>query len=116
MNDDFNTPLTIATLFELVSIVNTLNSSKTVGNLSEKTFKKLQNNFHGFVSDVLGLEGKSNEQRDDKSEKLVELVLAMRAEAKSNKDYTLSDKIRDDLSKIGVVIKDGKDGTTYTIT
>ena len=116
MNDDFNTPLTIATLFELVSIVNTLNSSKTVGILSEKTFKKLQNNFHGFVSDVLGLEGKSNEQKDDKSEKLVELVLAMRAEAKSNKDYTLSDKIRDDLSKIGVVIKDGKDGTTYTIT
>ena len=116
MNDDFNTPLTIATLFELVSIVNTLNSSKTVGTLSEKTFKKLQNNFHGFVSDVLGLEGKSNEQKDDKSEKLVELVLAMRAEAKSNKDYMLSDKIRDDLSKIGVVIKDGKDGTTYTIT
>ena len=116
MNDDFNTPLTIATLFELVSIVNTLNSSKTIGTLSEKTFKKLQNNFHGFVSDVLGLEGKSNEQKDDKSEKLVELVLAMRAEAKSNKDYTLSDKIRDDLSKIGVVIKDGKDGTTYTIT
>ena len=116
MNDDFNTPLTIATLFELVSIVNTLNSSKTVGTLSEKTFKKLQNNFHGFVSDVLGLEGKSNEQKDDKSEKLVELVLAMRAEAKSNKDYTLSDKIRDDLSKIGVVIKDGKDGTTFTIT
>ena len=99
-----------------MSIVNTLNSSKTVGNLSEKTFKKLQNNFPGFVSDVLGLEGKSNEHRDDKSEKLVELVLAMRAEAKSNKDYTLSDKIRDDLSKIGVVIKDGKDGTTYTIT
>ena len=116
MNDDFNTPLTIATLFELVSIVNTLNSSKTIGTLSEKTFKKLQNNFHGFVSDVLGLEGKSNEQKDNKSEKLVELVLAMRAEAKSNKDYTLSDKIRDDLSKIGVVIKDGKDGTTYTIT
>ena len=116
MNDDFNTPLTIATLFELVSIVNTLNSSKTIGTLSEKTFKKLQNNFHGFVSDVLGLEGKSNEQKDDKSEKLVELVLAMRAEAKSNKDYMLSDKIRDDLSKIGVVIKDGKDGTTYTIT
>ena len=116
MNDDFNTPLTIANLFELVSIVNTLNSSKTFGTLSEKTFKKLQNNFHGFVSDVLGLEGKSNEQKDDKSEKLVELVLAMRAEAKSNKDYTLSDKIRDDLSKIGVVIKDGKDGTTYTIT
>ena len=116
MNDDFNTPLTIATLFELVSIVNTLNSSKTIGTLSEKTFKKLQNNFHGFVSDVLGLEGKSNEQKDNKSEKLVELVIAMRAEAKSNKDYTLSDKIRDDLSKIGVVIKDGKDGTTYTIT
>ena len=68
MNDDFNTPLTIATLFELVSIVNTLNSSKTIGTLSEKTFKKLQNNFHGFVSDVLGLEGKSNEQKDNKSE------------------------------------------------
>ena len=43
-------------------------------------------------------------------------MLSMRAGAKNNKDYTLSDKIRDELNKIGVVIKDGKDGTTFTIT
>ena len=116
MNDDFNTPLTIASLFELVSIINSLSSTNSFGILSEKVFQDLQKTMNGFIIDVLGLKGVEINTNDDKSEKLIELMLSMRAGAKNNKDYTLSDKIRDELNKIGVVIKDGKDGTTFTIT
>ena len=116
MNDDFNTPLTIATLFELVAIINTLNSTNSFGTLSEKVFNSLQNTMNGFIIDVLGLDSVQINNKNDKSEKLIELMLSLRAEAKNNKDYALSDKIRDDLTKIGVVIKDGKDGTTFTLT
>jgi cysteinyl-tRNA synthetase len=116
MNDDFNTPLTIASLFELVSIINSLSSTNSFGLLSEKVFQDLQKTMNGFIIDVLGLKGVEINTNDDKSEKLIELMLSMRTEAKNNKEYSLSDKIRDDLNKIGVVIKDGKDGTTFTLT
>ena len=112
MSDDFNTPKVIASLFELVSIVNHFNS--TSWSISNSTFKLLQKTFCGFIEEVLGLE---NEITGNSSltNQLIELVLELRKDAKANKNYQISDKIRDELVKIGVEIKDGKDTTSYTI-
>ena len=112
MSDDFNTPKVIASLFELVSIVNHFNS--TSWSISNSTFELLQKTFCGFIEEVLGLE---NEITGNSSltNQLIELVLELRKDAKANKNYQISDKIRDELVKIGVEIKDGKDTTSYTI-
>ena len=114
MNDDFNTPKTIAALFELVAIINTCNNNNSFGKISEETFIYLQKTMNGFIIDVLGLENQIV-QTDDKSSQLIELMLSMRTEAKNNKNYALSDQIRNQLNDIGITIKDGKEGTTYSI-
>ena len=114
MNDDFNSPKTIATLFELVAKINTFTTNNTIGKISEKTFKYLKDTFEGFVIDVFGLLPLV-ENDSDKLDGTINLLVEMRDEAKQNKDYALSDKIRDNLSQIGVQLKDGKEGTTYII-
>jgi cysteinyl-tRNA synthetase len=114
MNDDFNTPQTIATLFELVTIINSINANNSVGEISKNTFLYLQKTMNGFIVDVLGF--KSTSSSTDNSDKLIELMLEMRSEAKANKNYDLSDKIRDQLKNLGITIKDSKEGTTYSIT
>ena len=112
MSDDFNTPKVIASLFELVSIVNHFNS--TSWSISNSTFELLQKTFCGFIEEVLGLENKIT-GNSSLTNQLIELVLELRKDAKANKNYQISDKIRDELVKIGVEIKDGKDTTSYTI-
>ena len=114
MNDDFNSPKTIATLFELVAKINTFTTNNTIGKISETTFKYLKDTFEGFVVDVFGLLPLV-ENDSDKLDGTINLLVEMRDEAKQNKDYALSDKIRDNLSQIGVQLKDGKEGTTYII-
>ena len=114
MNDDFNSPKTIATLFELVAKINTFTTKNTIGKISETTFKYLKDTFEGFVIDVFGLLPLV-ENDSDKLDGTINLLVEMRDEAKQNKDYALSDKIRDNLSQIGVQLKDGKEGTTYII-
>lgn len=115
MNDDFNTPQTIATLFELVTIINSINANNSVGEISKETFIYLQKTMNGFIIDVLGLENQEM-QSNDKSAQLLELMLSIRTEAKNNKNYALSDQIRNQLNEMGITIKDGKEGTTYSIT
>ena len=70
--------------------------------------------FSGFVEEVLGLK---NDRFGDNnlSKKLIEMILNIRNDAKANKNYQVSDQIRDELNKIGIEIKDGKDNTTYSI-
>ena len=114
MNDDFNSPKTIAVLFELVAKINTYSTNNSIGSISEKTFNLLKETFRGFVIEVFGLVPLM-ENDSDKLDGTVNLLVQMRDEAKQNKDYALSDKIRDDLSGIGIQLKDGKEGTTYTI-
>jgi cysteinyl-tRNA synthetase len=114
MNDDFNTPRTIASLFELVTKINHYSNTKTFGVLSSDTFKKLKVTMNGFVSDVLGL--KAEEAQDsEKLDGVVLLLISMRNQAKADKNYALSDQIRDQLAELGVKLKDGKDGTTYSL-
>jgi cysteinyl-tRNA synthetase len=109
MNDDFNSPVLIAELFEAVHIINSIYDGKTNASASDiKALKKLMDD---FVIGVLGLKEESN-QADDMS-KLLDLIINLRSEAKSNKDYTTSDKIRIGLNSIGIQLKDNKEGTTW---
>ncbi len=114
MNDDFNTPQLIAVLFELVSKINSFSAKTSFNELSEKTFLNLKKTFNGFIEDVLGLIEEPDE-KEGKTDQLIKLFLQLRAEAKESKDYELSDKIRDQLIKAGIVIKDNKEGTVYSI-
>jgi cysteinyl-tRNA synthetase len=109
MNDDFNSPILIAELFEAVHIINSIYDGKTAASASDiNALKKLMDD---FVIDVLGLKEESN-QTDDMG-KLLDFIINLRSEAKSNKDYATSDKIRIGLNLIGIQLMDNKDCTTW---
>ncbi len=114
MNDDFNSPVLIAHLFEGVRIINSV-SDKTasIGKEDLETLKRLM---HTFVFDVLGLvdETKSG-SGSDVIEGLMKLILDIRKTARENKDWAMSDKIRDELKEAGVEIKDTKDGVEWRL-
>ncbi|TLP77034.1 cysteine--tRNA ligase [Maribacter sp. ACAM166] len=114
MNDDFNTPILIANLFDAVKHINLIKEGTETITAEDKT--ELGNTLHSFAFDVLGLENKSSSDAD--SEKLggvVELLIQLRKEARENKDFATSDKIRDQLADLGIQLKDGKEGTTYSL-
>ncbi len=114
MNDDFNTPILIAKLFDAVKHINLIKEGSET--ITEEDRIVLENTMHSFVFDVLGLENKSSSDVD--SEKLggvVELLIQLRKEARENKDFATSDKIRDQLAELGIQLKDSKDGTTYSL-
>lgn len=114
MNDDFNTSVLIAHLFEAVRIINSANDKKT--NLSQEEIDLLKKIYQDFVFDVLGLkQEESNNRLDTALSKVMELVLDMRTKAKTGKDFKLSDEIRDKLISAGIQIKDTKEGTTWKI-
>ena len=115
MNDDFNTPILIANLFEAVKHINLIKEGKESLTLSDKEL--LQQTINDFVFEVLGLEHKSESGHDsDKLQAVVELLIQLRNEARSNKDFATSDKIRDQLLAIGIQLKDGKEGTTFSVS
>jgi cysteinyl-tRNA synthetase len=110
MNDDFNAPILVANLFEAVKFINLINDGKETISSSDKT--KLEIEIKSFVQDVLGLELSSGSS-DSKLNPVMDLVIDLRQQARQNKDWTTSDKIRDGLAAAGIIIKDGKDGTTW---
>lgn len=115
MNDDFNSPILIATLFEAVKFINAIKEGEE--KISAEDKRELKDIMTSFIYDVLGLLDSKIEQNDN-SEKLsgaVELLINLRAQARSNKDFATSDQIRDQLLAIGIQLKDGKDGTTFSI-
>ncbi|MCG9792521.1 cysteine--tRNA ligase [Flavobacterium algicola] len=114
MNDDFNTPILIAHLFEGVRYTNILKDGKeTLTEADLTTFKKAMND---LLFDVLGLENeKSSNSQNDKLEGTVNLLIEMRNQARADKNFALSDQIRDQLLAIGIQLKDGKEGTSFTI-
>ena len=113
MNDNFNTPILIAQLFEGVKYINLLSDGKEF--LTQKELEDFKKIFYEFIFDVLGLENKSSTNANAKLSGVVELLIDMRNEARVNKDWDLSDKIRDELSAKGIQLKDGSDGTTFTV-
>ena len=113
MNDDFNTPILIAQLFEGVRYINQMKESKA--SLNDADLKEFKNVFNAFTFDVLGLENVSIQDNSDKLSGVVEMLIGMRNDARANKDWALSDKIRDELLEIGIQLKDGKEGTTFSM-
>jgi cysteinyl-tRNA synthetase len=110
MNDDFNSPVVIAELFEAARIINTIYDGK--GKINAADLELLKTTMQGFVFDVFGLkdESGSNEQLNS----VLNLVIDIRKAAKENKDYATSDKIRIGLQTMGVQLKDSKEGTTWS--
>ena len=113
MNDDFNSPILIAQLFESVKFINLLKDKKET--LTANDLMEFKSTIKSFVFDVLGLEDVISKDNSEKLSKVVEMMIEMRNEARTNKDWALSDKIRDELSSFGIYLKDGKDGTTFSI-
>ncbi|PHS51800.1 MAG: cysteine--tRNA ligase [Lutibacter sp.] len=113
MNDDFNSPVLIAQLFEAVKYVNLLIDKKeTLTNVDLAEFKSTIN---AFVFDILGLQNEVKQDSSNKINGVVEMLIQMRKEARDNRDWALSDKIRDELAILGIHLKDGKDGTTFRV-
>jgi cysteinyl-tRNA synthetase len=110
MNDDFNAPILIANLFDAVRQINLINDGNATITADDK--KLLETEMNGFVLNVLGLEV-IRTNNDSKLNPVMDLVLDLRQQARSNKDWTTSDKIRDGLAAAGIVVKDGKEGTTW---
>jgi cysteinyl-tRNA synthetase len=110
MNDDFNAPMLLAQLFESVKYINSISDGNAT--ISADDLSLLATEMHSFVSDVLGLV-MTTEQDDSKLDGVMELVLNLRQQARTNKDWTTSDQIRDGLAAVGIVVKDGKDGTSW---
>ncbi|OEY73557.1 cysteine--tRNA ligase [Salegentibacter salarius] len=115
MNDDFNSPILIAKLFDAVKMIN--NIKEEAATITSEDKEELQKTMSAFMFDVLGLLNKVSENNDtsDKLSSTVELLIKLRAEARNNKDFALSDQIRDQLQEMGIQLKDGKEGTTFSI-
>jgi cysteinyl-tRNA synthetase len=114
MNDDLNTPILIANLFEGVRFVNLL--KEDTATLTASDLEDFSKTIKAFVFDVLGLASEtSSEGNLEKVTGLVELLIEMRNTARANKDFAMSDQIRDQLLALGIQLKDGKDGTEFSI-
>ena len=113
MNDDFNSPILIANLFEAVKFINQIKEGNA--SISSDDLEILKTTIHAFVFEVLGLVNVTQtETGTDKLSSAVELLIKLRQEARANKDFALSDKIRDELAQAGIMLQDGKDGTSFS--
>ncbi|WP_159947990.1 cysteine--tRNA ligase [Polaribacter septentrionalilitoris] len=113
MNDDFNTPILISHLFEAVKVINQIREHKA--SLTAEDLEELKTTINVFVFDVLGLMNEATQDNSEKISGVVELLIKLRKEARENKDWALSDQIRDELVALGIQLKDGKEGTTFSI-
>jgi cysteinyl-tRNA synthetase len=113
MNDDFNTPILIANLFEAVKVINQIKEQKA--SLTPEDLSELKKTLNAFVFDVLGLMNESSQDNSEKINGVVALLIKLRKEARENKDWALSDQIRDELIALGIQLKDGKEGTTFSL-
>ena len=114
MNDDFNSPILIAHLFEAVKWINACKEGKA--ELTQDDLALLKDTIHAFVFDVLGLFRESDSAvQNDTVDDVMQILINLRNEARVNKDFQLSDQIRDQLAALNIEIKDGKDGTTYSM-
>jgi cysteinyl-tRNA synthetase len=110
MNDDFNTAKVLATLFDLVPVINSLKSGQIPQNaLSPATIGLMKKYFTDYLENILGLKGEFADE-DHKLSGVVELLIDIRRDARTRKDYATSDKIRNQLQQLGIVLKDEKDG------
>jgi cysteinyl-tRNA synthetase len=115
MNDDFNTPMLIAELFDCLSFINNVKKSSKNLNIIDK--EKLKSTFEIFLFDILGLVEKdeSNNTENKISSELIRVLIKLRNQSRENKDFKLSDQIRDDLINLGIQLNDDKKESSYKI-
>ncbi|MFD2967599.1 cysteine--tRNA ligase [Sphingobacterium bambusae] len=111
MNDDFNSPVLIAELFEVVRFINAAYDGKA--KINEETLAAVKSLMQVFVYDILGLKDDLLAQDTGNMDELMQIIIKIRNEAKANKDFTTSDRIREDLNAAGIQLKDSKDGTLW---
>ena len=115
MDDDFNTPRAISRLFELVNRINAYKDGhQDIVNLSTSFLNELKSKFDIYLNEILGLSSEHGENDQSKVNGLMDLVIEIRQMARVNKNWATSDKIRDGLDALEIVLKDGKDGTSWT--
>ncbi len=114
MDDDFNTPILIAHLFDGVKIINSAKDGKE--GLTAADLSKMKKLFSDFVTDILGLISTKAKAKNNLAEDVMELVLKLRGNAKKNKDFSTADLIRDELDKAGIKIKDSREGSNWEIS
>ncbi|MGM5631825.1 cysteine--tRNA ligase [Apibacter raozihei] len=114
LNDDFNTPILISHLFDAAKLINNLDLKNET--LSAQDLELFQKAVHSYFYDILGLELLSDSFNDtSKLDSAMKVLIDLRNKARLEKDWPLSDEIRDRLSESGIILKDGKEGTTYDI-
>lgn len=114
LDDDFNSPILISYLFDAVRIINGVKAGTE--KLNSEDLEKLKTAIHAFVFDVLGLKmEEENQENLNKLDGTVQLLIKMRNQARLEKNWAMSDQIRDELLAIGIQLKDGKDGTDYSL-
>ena len=116
MNDDLNSPIVISHLFDACRVINTLTDKKA--SITAEVAQALLQLMETFTTDILGLKqdtGVSNKAREEAFGAVVNMLLEQRQAAKAEKNWALSDKIRDDLAALGFEVKDTKDGFSWTL-
>jgi len=116
MNDDLQTHVVISILFEACHIINTIVDHK--GTISAEDLAELKETMHLFAFDLMGLRAENsdnNQAREEAYGKVVDMVLDLRAKAKAEKNWAVSDQIRDALAEAGFQVKDTKDGVTWKL-
>ena len=111
MNDDFNSPIVIAHLFDAVRMINSVKDNKET--ISAPDLELLKKIFNVFVFEILGLKSEKDNDQTELIDGLMQMILSVRQNAKNNKDYATSDKIRDELLKLNIKVKDTKDGAEW---
>jgi cysteinyl-tRNA synthetase len=112
MNDDFNSPVLIAGLFEGVRIINSVNDNKET--ITSEDLLLLNNLYNIFAFEVLGLKNETASDQHALLDGLMQFILSIRQKSRETKDWETSDQIRDVLQKLNISVKDGKDGSTWT--
>ena len=113
MNDDFNTPILIAHLFEAVRIVNSAKSD--FEQLKKEDIVQLSQLFDTFIFNVLGLQDDQDNKNNDLTKEIMNIILQLRGNAKANKDWTSADLIREELKKLNIEVRDGSEGSSWEV-
>jgi len=113
MDDDFNTPILIAHLFDGVRIINSVKGGKE--SLNATDLDKIKSIFNTFVTEILGFISAKESSGNDLTNEVMELVLKLRANAKTNKDFDSADLIREELNKLNIQVNDSRDGSSWKL-
>ena len=111
INDDFNTPILVAHLFDVVKQINSIAAGK--GTLNKTSKEELIQLMSDFCYDILGLQKTVAESQDGLADEVMDVVLGLRKIAKENKDWSTADFIRDELGKLNITVKDSKEGASW---